>query len=90
MNLVIINLFIISVSFYFVEKYRYVFFYSTKKRMDKIDQHWTCMPYCYTFHRDTFSVLTTLSVIKYNRVHVCWITKQNLDKFARYTKKWFN
>ena len=57
MNPTIINLFIISVSF------KEVLFYSTKKRIDNIDQHWTCMPYCYTFHRDTFSVLTSLSVL---------------------------
>ena len=68
MNPVIINLFIISVSFEFVEIYRYVLFYSTKKRIDNIDQHWTCMPYCYTFQRDTVSDLTALSVIKYTSV----------------------
>ena len=56
MNPVIIILFIISVSYQFMEKYKYVLFDFTKKRIDNIDQHW---PYCYTFNGYTISVLAT-------------------------------
>ena len=67
MNHAIINLFIISVSFKFVEKYKYVLFDSTNNKLVNIDQHWTYMPYCYTFQRYTLSVLTT-SAIKHASV----------------------
>ena len=62
MSHAIINLFIISVSFKFVEQYKYVLFDSTNNKLDSIDEHWTYMPYCYTFHRDTLSVLTTSAI----------------------------
>ena len=41
MNPAIINLFIITFSFKFVEKYKYLLFDSTKKKMDNINKRWT-------------------------------------------------
>ena len=37
----IINVFIITVSFKSVEKYKYLLFDSTKKKIDDINQRWT-------------------------------------------------